>query len=406
MAFKLTDKQIKSLIKKGEPVKKSVGMNLYFRISEEKTASWVYRYTMGDKRPEATIGYYPEMSLADACAMAMSYKKNVREGNYPLVEKQRLQQADFKTVNDLAEMVLRGFDTRRKHPHIPRRIYYKDIAPVIGMIPLDKVTPLDIKALLLKLNESGRPTIANDALILTKKIFREGIKLNLTSSNPADPFDINDAGGAEKERQRVLTKEEIKYVFAVFHKNNRQMSRENLLTVALCLLLGGRKGELLMSKWTEFDLENGKWKVPELNTKTKVSIVIPLCSLVCRILRELKTRACGSEHVFPTKSTKAKTPHRSLSTINAAINKMFKEGLLDIEHFTVHDLRRTCRTHLSKLGVPPHVAERCLNHKLKKKKDDTSQYDMYDYFDERKEALQKLADFLEPLMFGADNEPR
>ena len=36
-----------------------------------------------------------------------------------------------------------------------------------------------------------------------------------------------------------------------------------------------------------------------------------------------------------------------------------------LPHFTTDDFRRTARTHLAALGVDPHVAERCLNHKLK-----------------------------------------
>lgn len=60
----------------------------------------------------------------------------------------------------------------------------------------------------------------------------------------------------------------------------------------------------------------------------------------------------------------------------------------DLEYFRVHDLRRTCRTLLASLGVPGHVAERCLNHKLKGVE---GIYDRHDYFDERKEALQSLA---------------
>ena len=60
-----------------------------------------------------------------------------------------------------------------------------------------------------------------------------------------------------------------------------------------------------------------------------------------------------------------------------------------IDYFTVHDLRRTSRSLLALLSVPPHVAERCLNHKLKGVE---GIYDRYDYFDERKEALQRVAE--------------
>jgi len=58
-----------------------------------------------------------------------------------------------------------------------------------------------------------------------------------------------------------------------------------------------------------------------------------------------------------------------------------------IEYFTVHDLRRTCRSLLASTGVPSHIAERCLNHKLKGVE---GIYDRHDYLDERREALDKL----------------
>lgn len=58
-----------------------------------------------------------------------------------------------------------------------------------------------------------------------------------------------------------------------------------------------------------------------------------------------------------------------------------------MEYFTVHDLRRTCRTLLAKQGTSSHVAERCLNHKLKGVE---AIYNQHDYYNERKEALAKL----------------
>ncbi len=66
----------------------------------------------------------------------------------------------------------------------------------------------------------------------------------------------------------------------------------------------------------------------------------------------------------------------------------------DLEHFTVHDLRRTFRSLAAAEGVPGHVAERCLNHKLKGVE---GIYDRYDYFDERKKAHQQVADRIEPI---------
>ena len=63
----------------------------------------------------------------------------------------------------------------------------------------------------------------------------------------------------------------------------------------------------------------------------------------------------------------------------------------DMEHFTVHDLRRTCRSLLAAQGTPGHVAERCLNHKLKGVE---GIYDRYGYFEERKIVFIKLSEML------------
>jgi len=59
-----------------------------------------------------------------------------------------------------------------------------------------------------------------------------------------------------------------------------------------------------------------------------------------------------------------------------------------IENWRVHDLRRTCRTGMARLGVPEIVGERVLNHlpqglgKI---------YNVHEYLDEKAEALARWA---------------
>lgn len=389
------DAIIEKLIELSVPDKTRLANNLYFRISEEKTTTWIFRYTMGKARPEITIGHYPEMSFLKAQVKALDLKADIKKGNYPAIEKKREESSPFSTVDDLAEDWLSICDKRLQHPQVPRRIYRKDIAPLIGNFPLTQINPRDIRRVINKIVESGRPTIANDALHQCKQIFRHGIKLDVIQSNPAEAFDVKDAGGIEESRTRYLKIEEIKHVYEVFRANNKQFSRENYLMVALDILFGGRKCELLRAKWCEFDFDKKTWSVPAPNTKTKVAIVIPLSTLAFEILTELRVRAYGSEYVFPAKKSGTKNGHLSESTINAAINKLFAQGKLKMEHFRVHDLRRTARSTLAELKVPSHIAERCLNHKIKGVE---GIYDRYDYFEERKEAQQKLADLLEPIV--------
>lgn len=152
--------------------------------------------------------------------------------------------------------------------------------------------------------------------------------------------------------------------------------------------------ELLAAQWSEFKLDESIWSIPAERTKTGVTINIPLASQVVEWLHELKVRSAGSAYVFPSRR-RSKREYVSPDTLNAAVSKLFSEEKLLIAHFTVHDLRRSARTLLASLKVPPHISERCLNHKLKGVE---GVYDQYDYFDERKEALSQLANLVAPLV--------
>ena len=92
-------------------------------------------------------------------------------------------------------------------------------------------------------------------------------------------------------------------------------------------------------------------------------------------------------------------PHIDLNTLNAALSKHIKPTLAanGVENFTIHDFRRTARTHLAALGVEPHIAERCLNHKIKGVE---GIYNRHDYFEQRRIALNLWASFLENLESG------
>jgi integrase len=266
----------------------------------------------------------------------------------------------------------------------------KDVAPIIGGLALDQVNPRDIRFTINKIADSDPPTTSNDALMYCKQLFRHGIKLGLIVTNPAEAFRVGDAGGVEKSRSRALSIEEIESVFSSFRQNADQFVRENFLFAAILVVLGVRKGELIASKWAEFELGSDIpiWHIPKERNKTGAAISVPLPGAVVKWLDELKIRAYCSEFVFPNRRPSKRFGHASPDTINAAIYKLFGEGKLSVEHFTIHDLRRTCRSLMAGEGVPGHVAERCLNHKIRGVE---GIYDRYDYFDERYEALNKIA---------------
>ncbi|EJU9538022.1 tyrosine-type recombinase/integrase [Vibrio zhugei] len=395
----LTVKKVEALIRAGGDKTKRYGDGggLYLVVPHSGYPSWMLRFTSNKKRREMTLGKVSDISLRDARLLAAEKMKQVREGFDPLIQRKRAEQEKIKTVNDLFSDWYPSLEKRLKHPNIPKRVFLKDIAPHIGDIPLEQVNARDIRTTINAITAAGKPAIANDALNYCKQLFNHGMKLDLMQGNPASAFTVRDAGGVEKSRDRALTTEELKQFFNTAKQNPMSFTRDNYLACALLVCLGVRKSELCEAKWEEFDLEKAVWELPKERSKTNVALTIPLAKPVLEWFEELKVRSLGSEYVFPSRRS-SKNPHMGPDTLNRAITKLFGHEpgkkkqppnlMGDMPHFTVHDLRRTCRTLLAQQGTPGHVAERCLNHKLKGVE---GIYDRHDYFEERREALTTLA---------------
>jgi integrase len=383
-----TDKQIKALLKAGKPVKKACGNGLYFRVSKEVTGFWLYKYSLNKVRKDMTIGRYPEMSFADANKRTFELRNLVANHKDPQIEKKRGSQNTLRTVDDLGQDWLESITKKVKFPKTPIRIYTKDISPLLGKILLTDVSPLDVRQVIENINESGRPSIANDALGYMKQLFRHGIKLGFIISNPAIVFSPEDAGGNEVPRKRYLSQEEIKEVFKQIDIHIETVCYQNKLAFFLLLSLGVRKGELIESTWSEFDFGKRIWRIPAERTKTNTAFEIPLTDNVYSVFMELKVLAMGSNNVFPNRRASKRSSHISGDTLNRALDRLFDVSVVKFERFTVHDLRRSFRSLLAELKIPSHIGERCLNHKIRGVE---GVYDRYDYFEERKEALEKIS---------------
>lgn len=401
---KLTVSKINSFIKQAKPTRNSDGEGLYFVVPKSGSPHWMLRYTSNKKRREMTLAPYKDLSLADARLEAAQMMKQLRQGLDPLVARKKNSFSNIVTVDDLFADWQKENEKRLKHPQIPARVYRKDISPHIGDYKIHQVRATDIRHIIQYIADSNRPSISNDALMYCKQLFNHGIKLDVVESNPASAFNVTDAGGVEKSRDRVLSIDELKQFFKVAHENNDSFSRDNFIACSLLLTLGVRKSELCKAQWSEFDLDEKTWKLVDERTKTLTATNIPLPDMVVSLLKELQIRACGSKYLLPNRRA-SKKPHMGDDTLNRAITKLFGHEagkkkqppnlMGDMDHFSVHDLRRTFRSLLAKQGVLGHVAERCLNHKLKGVE---GIYNRHDYFDERKEALENLSALLAPII--------
>lgn len=407
---KLTDMQIRAWIKADERFEgKADGNGLYLRFRPaDRSPSWRFRYKFAGKSRAMLIGSYSEISLSKARDMAKELSARVSLG-YDVAGEKQERKADAikkmeaeKNAKKFHQLAAEYFESqilgRWKHPDILRRRIDKDINPNIGSMKVEDVKPRHIDDMLKSIVKRGAPTIATDVLRWTRRIFDYGIKREYLEVNPCSAFEVSDAGGKEVSRDRWLNRDELIRLFQGM-RTAKGFSRQNELTFKLLLALCVRKMELCAARWEEFDLDNAVWHLPEERSKNGDAIDIPLAPVAVEWLRELHTFSCNSKFVLPARKMQNRMiPHIQESTLPVALAKVRAE-LPDVPNFTIHDFRRTARTHLAALGVDPVVAERCLNHRIKGVE---GIYNRHQYFNERRAALTQWAELLVALEAGTE----
>lgn len=393
----LTDVELRNWTKAGLPVTKTDGDGLTFTLSAKGTAAWTLRYRIAGQRKELTLGRYPDLTIAEARKLAAEKRVAVSQGVDVAQAKQDQKRAAEKaatlakvgTVKALYEdWFARQIEGQRKEPHQVAGVFALHILPKLGRLPVTEVRPADVDAMLRPLSDRGIVQTARKALQLTKALFDYAMKRHLIEANPAAPYGWRDLGGKVGPRSRVLSRAELVKLFAAM-RETPGFPPYSAAALKLLLATGVRKMELLKATWGEFDLAAGEWHIPSERTKTEAAIRIPLSPWAVAILNDQAARRFN-DYVFPVQrmAPGKTTGYMGETTLNHALY-MLQSGL---EPFTVHDLRRTTRTHLAALGVAPHIAEMCLNHKPAKGIE--AVYNVHDYFEERKAALFALSALL------------
>jgi integrase len=393
----LTALEVRRAHERGKPVLLPDGAGLYLRKQSATGTAWTLRYRFGGRDRWMSLGSYPDMELAEARKIARAKRTQVDTGKDPLavkheeIEAQLQASAARKARGKFEELAEDWYDTEvkgrhLKHPAVPRRYLDKYLLPEFGGSVPAEISPAMAARLLARVARKA-PTAANDLLRYMRRVFRFAVRRHLLASSPVADFNLSDAGGKESARQRSLSRDELEKLFKAL-RDSPSFGGTNLLTIKLLLALGVRKGELLRARWKEFDLVGETnagplWRLPASRTKTAAPLSIPLMPIVVDWLKSLREISCGSEFVFPKRrrDRRQRALHVGIDTLNAALSTV-DHGL---DAFTIHDLRRSMRTHLSSLGIRSEVAERCLNHKLPGIQ---GVYNTHDYFAERRAALE------------------
>jgi integrase len=192
-------------------------------------------------------------------------------------------------------------------------------------------------------------------------------------------------------RERVLEDDEILDVWNACREDHYGR------IVKLLLLTGQRKGEVAGMTESELDELERLWTISGERTKNRAAHKVPLSDAAFAII-ESQVRVVGRDLLFGDGAG----PFSGWSRCKARIDRRIAEarkvaGRKPMKPWVLHDLRRTVRTRLGKLGVTPHISEAVLNHLPATL---VQTYDRHDYMQEKRAALETWASHLETIISG------
>ncbi|WP_368622952.1 tyrosine-type recombinase/integrase [Paraburkholderia sp. BR13444] len=342
LATPLTESEIRALKPRATRYCVADGNGLVIEVMTTGTKVWRFRYTLNGKRqPLATIGDYRMISLRVARAKAQRYAALVAQGISPVATARRDRGAESKAdvLREAAELYLATALAGKsdEYRRTTRRALDKDVLPAIGNKPIGAVTADDIVAICERIKSRGAPKMALHTRNVVKRLYAYLIARQLATSNPAEVVPARSIATFDS-RTRVLSGAEIGVMLRTIDTSN--IRRPLKLALHLLVLTMARKSDLIESRWAEFDLDNALWTIPAARLNAREDRIVRLPRQAVARLRELQRARTSETYVFP--SVRGDDRPIAKSTLNQAVKALG----LDVEHFVLHDFRRTASTHL------------------------------------------------------------
>jgi integrase len=346
LAVPLTESQIRALEPRATRYCVADGNGLVIEVMTTGTKVWRFRYTLNGKRqPLATIGDYRMISLRVARAKAQKYAEMVAQGISPVATARRDRGAESKAdvLREAADLYLATAMAGKsaEYRRTTRRALDKDVLPAIGGKPINAVTAGDIVEICERIKSRGSPKMALHTRNVVKRLYAYLMARQLATGNPAEVVPARSIATFDS-RTRVLSGVEIGGMLRAIDASS--IRRPLKLALHLLVLTMVRKSDLVESTWAEFDLDNALWTIPAARLNMGRDRVVYLPRQAVSMLRELHRAKASRQFVFP--SVRGDDRPIAKSTLNQAVKALG----LEVEHFVLHDFRRTASTHVRELA--------------------------------------------------------
>jgi integrase len=189
----------------------------------------------------------------------------------------------------------------------------------------------------------------------------------------------------ERARNRKLNDGELRAVWKIAEANGTFRA-----LVRLLLLTGQRRAKVVAMRWQDLAMD-GTWTLPaEAREKgNAVELVLPAAAIDI-----VRTQPRLGENPYVL-AGRGNGHINGFSKAKRAFDDKLVAELPDMPPWTLHDLRRTARSLMSRAGASSDHAERVMGHAIEGVE---GVYDRHEYNDEKAEVLRRLAALVDTIV--------
>lgn len=405
------DVTIKSAKPKVAMYRLSDGDGLYILVKPDGAKWWRFDYSIGGKRKTLSLGVYPDTTLSAARKNADDARELVAAGKDPSDIRKAGKQVQAKRL-EAERRIDEGLpaagsfeDVAREWATIPTdkrsvaqterivRWMEKDIFPWLGRQPINEITTPEVDATIQRIVDRGALDIARRVLWNCGRIFGYAAKKGYSQGDPTARLCEYMPSKKVEHHAAITDPKAIGELLRAIDGYQGYFVTKCALRLAPLVFV--RPGELRKAEWSEIDLDKAEWNLPAARMKMREPHLVPLSIQAVEILRELHTLTWEGRFVFP--SARSNDRPMSDNAVLAALRRMSYAK----DEMSGHGFRAMARTVLDEvLGVRPDFIEHQLAHAVRDP--NGRAYNRTSHLPERREMMQKWADYLDKLKAGAD----
>jgi integrase len=381
---------------------------LYLEISQAGSKRWFWKYRKDGKESRMALGSYPGVGPKEARKAREAAKLKKSEGIDPVqarqVEKLKASVGTGDSLSACADDWLERCKPNWSDTHYARerRNIEKDLNPYLGKRAIGSIKPIELLAVIQKVEERGALDVAHRVHITAHGVWCHAVATGRAERDITP--DITKALKPHIKKNLPAITDPVQLAGLLRASECYQGGPVVRAALKIVAILFQRPGNLRRMRWAELNLDAGLWSIPSMDMKrTKAEKingqphVVSLPRQAVAVLRDLQMLTGGNEYVFP--GFRDRTKPMSEAGITAALHAMGYKGI-----HSWHGYRATGRTILRQImKFQVDVIEAQLAHRGQITHGGA--YDRATHIEERTEMLQGWADYLDKLAHGADVIP-